>query len=109
MLHANAVDEKKISEVLESILTNALSHGQKIVFVNMRDFYSACRLSKLPRARFVEEVGDMLTSQSIAEVFGSWIIGEYGNGFHALCLVPKNEDRMVVKFPDGSKSTLIKL
>lgn len=88
MLYANPTDSSKISQVLENVLKQANANRETFVLVNLRNFYRACHLSKLQRTKFQAELEDMLTCSDLVDNHGLWVIGEYGDGAHALVKVP---------------------
>lgn len=88
MLYANPTDSSKISQVLENVLKQANANRETFVLVNLRNFYRACHVSKLQRTKFQAELEDMLTCSALVDTHGLWVIGEYGDGAHALVKVP---------------------
>lgn len=89
MLYANTQDSEKIIDKLADVLKYANNAKTEHIFFNLKDFYRACHLSKLPRVKFLNEIEDTLTATSLVEEFGLWVIAEYGDGFHVLCKVPR--------------------
>lgn len=92
MLRANSGDSAKIENKVCKILRFANAENKDHVFVNERDFYRSCNLSKLPRSYFIDEVGDILTYTQNVIDHGLWVIAEYGDGLHVFCKVPRKVD-----------------
>lgn len=74
MLYANHQDAEKIEKCVAEILT---STDARMIFVGMREFYSSCKLSRLNRSKFAEEVNDCLAGTSFCKEHGTWLFAEY--------------------------------
>lgn len=95
MLHANQADSAKISLAVRNLLDHygfveVEEPGKAIeievvpqLYVRLRDFYNSCRVTTLRRAKFPEEVNDILTGTALVQKFGHWVFTEIADNYHA--------------------------
>lgn len=77
-------DLEKVETQVLAMVNAAKIAGKTTVFFDYRRMFSAMKFSKLTRAQFGEQIGEVLAGSGFHKKWGDWVSGEYEMEIHFL-------------------------